>query len=138
MPISQNFEVSAGRKRATGDTTQLTVPLGRITTGWACQIHFAALFQTMAVRTKVSDHGELFSARRWSGKVQRNESAVVGTSGSVRTTPPAIWFAAWAEPHRSVAPANAPPAKFIFNDFQGSSERSKNRGVVKKLILVAF
>ena len=26
----QNFEVSAGRKRATGDTTQLAVPLARI------------------------------------------------------------------------------------------------------------
>ena len=73
MHISQDFEVSAGRKRATGDTAQLAVPLGRITTGWACQIHFAALFQTMAVRTKVPDHGELFSARRWSGKVGRNE-----------------------------------------------------------------
>ena len=115
----QDFGVRTGRKRATGDTTQLAVPLGRITTGWACQISIVPLFQTIAVRTKVPDHGELFSARRWSGKVGRLKSAVVGTSGSVRTTPPAIWFAAWAEPHRPVAPANPPHAKVILNDFSG-------------------
>ena len=60
MPISQDFEVSAGRKRATEYTTQPAIPLARITTGWACQIAIAALFQTIAVRTKVPDHGELF------------------------------------------------------------------------------
>ena len=46
--------------------------------------------------------------------MQRNGSAVVGTSGSFRTNPPAIWFAAWAEPHRPVVPANSLTAKVIF------------------------
>ena len=119
MHISQDFGVRTGRKRAAGDTTQPATTFGRITTGWACQILIAALFQTIAVRTKVPDHGNPFSARRWSGKVQRLKSAVVGTPGSVRTKPPATGFAAWAEPHRPVAPANAPPAKVIFKRFSG-------------------
>ena len=119
VPIIQVWGVRAGRKRAAGDTTQPAVPLARITTGWDYQISIVPLFQTIAVRTKVSDHGELFSARRWSGKVGRLKSAVVGTSGSVRLNLPAIWFAARAEPHRPVAPANAPHAKVILNDFSG-------------------
>ena len=107
------------KTRNWGHDTASSRSLARITTGWACQISIVPLFQTIAVRTKVPDHGELFSARRWSGKVQRLKSAVVGTSGSVRTNPPAIWFAAWAEPHRPVAPANAPPGKVIFKRFSG-------------------
>ena len=70
--------VRTGRKRAAGDTTQPAIPLARITIGWACQISIVPLFQTIAVRTKVPDHGELLSARRWSGKVGRLKSAVPG------------------------------------------------------------
>ena len=115
VPIIQVWGVRAGRKRAAGDTTQPAIPLARITTGWACQISIAALFQTITVRTKVPDHGELFRARRWSGKVQRLKSTVVGTSGSFRTKPPAILFAARAEPHRPVAPADSRAAQVVFN-----------------------
>ena len=131
VPIIQVWGVRAGRKRAAGDTTQPAIPLARITTGWACQISIAALFQTITVRTKVPDHGELFRARRWSGKVQRLKSTVVGTSGSVRPKSPAILFAAWAEPHRTVAPANSRAAQVVFKRFSGVKVSAKNRGVVK-------
>ena len=46
----QNVGVGTGQERATGDTTQPTIPLGRIPTKWACQISIAALFQTIAAR----------------------------------------------------------------------------------------
>ena len=129
MHISQDFGVRTGRKRAAGDTTQPAIPFGSVPTGWACQIPIAALFQTITVRTKVSDHGELFSARRWSGKVGRLKSAVVGTSGSFRTKPPAILFAAWAEPHRPVAPADSRAAQVVFKRFSGVKVRvEKSRG----------
>ena len=129
MHISQDFGVRTGRKRAAGDTTQPAIPFGSVPTGWACQISIAALFQTLTVRTKVPDHGELFRARRWSGKVQRLKSTVVGTSGSVRPKSPAILFAAWAEPHRPVAPANYPTAQVIFKRFSGVKVRvEKSRG----------
>ena len=130
MHISQDFGVRTGRKRAAGDTTQLAILLARITTGWACQISIAPLLQTIDVSTKVPDHGELWSARRWSAKVGRLKSAVVGTSGSVRTKPPAILFAAWPEPHRPVGPADSRAAQVV--------KVRGDRGVVKKLILVAF
>ena len=131
MHISQDFGVRTGRKRAAGDTTQPAIPLtfGSVPTGWACQISIAALFQTITVRTKVPDHGELFRVRRWSGKVQRLKSTVVGTSGSFRTKPPAILFAAWAEPHRTVAPANSRAAQVVFKRFSGVKVRvEKSRG----------
>ena len=132
VPIIQVWGVRAGRKRAAGDTTQPAIPLARITTGWACQISIAALFQTITVRTKVPDHGELFRARRWSGKVQRLKSTVVGTSGSVRPKSPAILFAAWAEPHRTVAPANSRAAQVVFKRFSGVKVRGeKSRGEQK-------
>ena len=135
VPIIQVWGVRAGRKRAAGDTTQPAIPFGSVPTGWDYQISIVPLFQTIAVRTKVSDHGELFSARRWSEKVGRLKSAVMGTSGSFRTKPPAISFAAWAEPHRTVAPADCRAAQVVFKRFSGES---KNRGVVKKLILSCF
>ena len=53
VPIIQVWGVRTGRKRAAVDTTQPAIPLGSITTGWACQISIAPLFQTIAMGTKV-------------------------------------------------------------------------------------